>query len=124
MGRGLLSPLNGVTMENEKRKAEILEEVKQWFEENRCWEVEKILSILANPVRFHILCALEKESFSVTELMSLSGGGASNVSQQLKMMSLAGFVTKERQGKQIIYSLRDERIRRIILTLEELFGKS
>ncbi len=110
-------------MENTVRKQEVLDQVKEWFDANKCSEVEKILSIMANPVRFHILCALEKESFSVTELVSLSDSRLSNVSQQLKMMTLAGLITRERQGKQSIYSLADERVRKIIHTLEDLFGQ-
>jgi DNA-binding transcriptional ArsR family regulator len=40
------------------------------------------------------------------------------------MMTLAGYISKERQGKQIIYTLKDGRIRELIHKLEELFGDS
>ncbi len=110
-------------MDSETYKEQILAEVKDRFDRNRCSQVENMLSIMSNPVRFHILCALDKASFSVSELMSLSGSRVSNVSQQLKMMTLAGYISKERQGKQIIYTLSDPRIRHMIRTLEELFGE-
>ena len=80
-----------------------------------------MLSIMSNPVRFHILCALERDSFSVSELVELTGGKLSNVSQQLKMMTLAGYVRKERLGKLSIYTLSDDRIGELIKKLEELF---
>ncbi len=105
-----------------KQKSEIMKSIKERFDEDRCLRVERMLSIMSNPVRFHILCALERESFSVSELVELTGGKLSNVSQQLKMMTLAGYVTKERLGKQSIYTIKDEKIGKLIKKLEELFG--
>ena len=106
----------------DKQKAEIMASIKERFDEDRCSQVERMLSIMSNPVRFHILCALARESFSVSELVELTGGKLSNVSQQLKMMTLAGYIRKERLGKQSIYTLHDERIGELIKKLEELFG--
>ncbi len=105
----------------ESAKTEIIASIKERFDENRCLMVERMLSIMSNPIRFHILCALMRDSFSVTELVELTDSKLSNISQQLKMMSLAGYIVKERRGKQSIYSLQDERVRRLIETLEELF---
>ena len=105
----------------DKRKSEIMKSIKERFDEARCLKVERMLSIMSNPVRFHILCALERDSFSVSELVELTGGKLSNVSQQLKMMTLAGYVRKERLGKQSIYTLSDDRIGELIKKLEELF---
>ncbi|MBL7005881.1 MAG: winged helix-turn-helix transcriptional regulator [Spirochaetia bacterium] len=105
-----------------KQKSEIMKNIKERFDEDRCSRVERMLSIMSNPVRFHILCALERESFSVSELVELTGGKLSNVSQQLKMMTLAGYVAKERLGKQSIYTIKDEKIGKLIKKLEELFG--
>jgi len=102
-------------------KKEIIASIKERFDENRCLMVERMLSIMSNPIRFHILCALMRDSFSVTELVELTDSKLSNISQQLKMMSLAGYIVKERRGKQSIYSLQDDRVRRLIETLEELF---
>lgn len=104
------------------QKSEIMRSIKERFDEERCSQVERMLSIMSNPVRFHILCALARETFSVSELVELTGGKLSNVSQQLKMMTLAGYVNKERLGKQSIYSLRDIRICELIKKLEDLFG--
>ena len=118
----MMRHVQGVGMQNDTPKDEILAQVMEKFDKNQCALVERMLSIMSNPVRFHILCALEKESFSVSELMVLSNSHVSNVSQQLKMMTLAGYISKERQGKQIIYTLKDGRIRELIHKLEELFG--
>ncbi len=117
-------PAGNDSIENDARKGEIMEEIREAFDRNRCSLVEHMLSMMANPIRFHLLCALEKHPFSVSELVELSGSKLSNVSQQLKMMTLAGYVSKERQGKQTIYTLKDERIRKLIFTLEGLFTSS
>ncbi len=106
----------------DEQKSEIMTSIKERFDETRCLQVERMLSIMSNPVRFHILCALARASFSVSELVELTGGKLSNVSQQLKMMTLAGYIVKERLGKQSIYTLRDERIGKLIKKLEELFA--
>ena len=106
----------------DKQKAEIMKSIKEHFDENKCIQVEKMLSIMSNPVRFHILCALVRVPFSVSELVELTEGKLSNVSQQLKMMTLAGYIRKERIGKQSIYTLSDERIRELIEKLEIIFS--
>lgn len=98
-----------------------IETVKARFDENRCALVERMLSTMSSPVRFHILCALAQGPFTVTELVKISDSKLSNVSQQLKMMALAGYVKKERDGKKSIYSLQDDRIRVLIEKLEEIF---
>ncbi len=117
-------PPGNDSRDSDAYKSEIMNEIREVFDRNRCSLVEHMLSMMANPIRFHLLCALEKHPFSVSELVELSGSKLSNVSQQLKMMTLAGYVSKERQGKQTIYSLKDERIRKLLSTLEGLFISS
>jgi len=83
--------------------------------------VEHLLGILANPLRFHILCALTYGAFTVGELVELCGANLSNVSQQLKLMWLGGMVSKEKRGKTVHYALADQRIEKLISVLETLF---
>lgn len=99
----------------------VIETIKARFASIRCSRVEQMINTMANPVRFYILCALSQQPFTVSELVELSSSTLSNVSQQLKMMWVAGYLDKERQGKQIYYQLRDERIAKIISYLETLF---
>jgi len=83
--------------------------------------VEHLLGILANPLRFHILCALTYQPFTVGELVDLCEANLSNVSQQLKLMWLGGMVSKEKQGKTVHYKLADPRIEKLITVFETLF---
>ena len=58
---------------------------------------------------------------SVTELESLLSVRQAAVSQQLARLRFEGLVTPRRDGKVIYYSLADERPRRLIETIFELF---
>ncbi len=100
---------------------ETILELRERFSSSRCELVERMMSIMSNPIRFHILCALNHEPFTVSELVDLTDSQPSNVSQQLKMMTLAGYLDKERRGKQIYYRLIEDKVSRIISLLEELF---
>lgn len=106
---------------SEFENPELIENLKKRFMDKRCTHIEQLMSIMSNPVRFHILCALNFESFTVTDLVELTGAKMSNISQQLKMMTLSGYLIKERRGKQIYYTLVDKRISRLISELEKLF---
>ncbi|MGM0431687.1 MAG: ArsR/SmtB family transcription factor [Spirochaetota bacterium] len=98
-----------------------IEKIQAKFDDERCSRVAQLMSVMSNPVRFHILCALSCDVFTVSELVELTGAGLSNVSQQLKIMTLAGYLVKERRGKQIFYRLQEDRIRILLEQLEQLF---
>lgn len=100
---------------------EIIRVIKSRFQDIRCSRVEHLINMMANPVRFHILCALTEQPFTVSQLVSICEANLSNVSQQLKMMWVAGYVDKERKGKQILYWLKDQRIAALIRNLEKLY---
>ena len=106
---------------DESHRVEVIESIKARFTDIRCSRVMHLINIIANPVRIHILCALTQQPFSVTELVEIADSTLSNVSQQLKMMWMAGYVEKERRGKQIVYRLADQRISELIAFLEGLY---
>jgi ArsR family transcriptional regulator len=84
-----------------------------------CHKVLSTLSLFANKSRFRILCALCEGEFCVSELVeAVCLGKVSNISQQLKMLTLAGLIESSRKNKNIIYRLKDERVRAIVKFLE------
>ncbi len=87
----------------------------------RCTEVIGTLSLLANERRLRILCALNEEDLSVAQIARAVGGRISGVSQQLKMLTLAGHLERRREEKSVIYHLRDPRVRRILHFLKGQF---
>jgi len=90
--------------------------VSEFFRSNQdgCQRVLQMVSLLGNAVRFKLLCALKEGDFCVGELAELVGGKSANVSQQLKLLSLAGYVSSRRDEQNVIYKLEDETVRRAV----------
>jgi len=79
------------------------------------------LKAISHEGRLMILCHLATGEKSVTELEELLSARQAAVSQQLGRLRLEGLVQPRREGKTIYYSLSDERSRRIIGLVYELF---
>ena len=79
------------------------------------------LKAISHEGRLMILCSLANGEKSVTEIERMLSSRQAAVSQQLARLRLEGLVTARRDGKQIFYSLTDDRARRIIEQVYELF---
>ena len=90
----------------------------------RCQAVVGTLSLLANSRRLRILCALADGELSVNEIAAAVKGKISGVSQQLKMLTLAGYLERRRADRSVIYRLTDPRVLRILHFLKEEFPAS
>lgn len=102
-----------------------MEEIKQRFanREDICRSVTDILSLMSNKTRFRILCMLSEGDFCVTEIVdTIQMGKLSNISQQLRILTLAGVLEKTREKQRVIYHLRDRRLATLIETLEKQFA--
>ena len=90
--------------------------IAEYFHANRdrCQKTLELFSMFANETRFKILCILAEHDFCVNDLVEIIDAKHSNVSQQLKMLRLSGYVTKKRDGKSIIYHLENEDVRTAI----------
>jgi len=89
----------------------------------RCEKVLGMFSLFSNEKRFKILCVLSEGDFCVNEIVRLVGGKSSNISQQLKLLSLAGYLEKKREERSIYYHLRDQRIKKVLHFLKREFGQ-
>ncbi len=88
-------------------------------------EAANFLKAISHEGRLMILCHLASGEKSVTELETLLSARQAAVSQQLARLRLEGFVTPRRDGKTIYYSLADDRSRRVIDLVYDLFcGKN
>lgn len=65
----------------------------------------ELFRTLGHPARIRILELLSERDLAVHELLSQIDIEASNLSQQLAVLRLAGLVTQRREGGQVIYSL-------------------
>ena len=86
-------------------------------------EASNFLKAISHEGRLMILCHLASGEKSVTELEELLSARQAAVSQQLSRLRLEGLVTPRRDGKAIYYSLTDDRPRRILELVYELFCK-
>jgi ArsR family transcriptional regulator len=86
-------------------------------------QASNFLKAISHEGRLMILCHLVTGEKSVTELERLLSARQAAVSQQLSRLRLEGLVTPRREGKTIYYSLTDDRPRRILEVVYELFCK-
>lgn len=75
-----------------------------------CRLLADFFSLLANPVRLQILCALQDGRKTVSELADYAGVSLANVSQHLRMMRDRGIVSTVRDGQRVYYTLADIRL--------------
>ena len=79
------------------------------------------LKAISHEGRLMILCHLASGEKSVTELEQLLSARQAAVSQQLTRLRMEGLVTPRRDGKTIYYSLADDRPKKIMEVMYDLF---
>lgn len=82
------------------------------------------LKALSHEGRLMILCHLSTGEKTVTELENLLSSRQAAVSQQLARLRLEGLVSHRREGKAIYYSLADDRAKRMIELVYDIFCNS
>jgi DNA-binding transcriptional ArsR family regulator len=81
----------------------------------------EFLKAMAHETRLLLLCYLAERERSVTELENILSMRQPTVSQQLARLRLDGLVTTRREGKTIYYSIGDEKLRRVIAVIYDIF---
>ena len=79
------------------------------------------LKAISHEGRLMILCHLISGEKSVTELEDLISARQAAVSQQLSRLRLEGLVIPRRDGKTIYYRLTDDKPKRILEVIYDLF---
>ena len=79
------------------------------------------LKAISHEGRLMILCHLATGEKSVTELEELLSARQAAVSQQLSRLRLEGLVIPRREGKAIYYRLADDRPRKVMEVVYDLF---
>ncbi|MEC9198857.1 MAG: metalloregulator ArsR/SmtB family transcription factor [Pseudomonadota bacterium] len=87
----------------------------------RATNASNFLKAISHEGRLMILCHLVSGEKSVTELEELLAARQAAVSQQLSRLRLEGLVVPRRDGKTIYYSLADDRPKRILERVYEVF---
>ena len=89
------------------------------LEDEQIAELAELLRLLGEPTRLRILLACLADPASVGEIAARVDMPRSLVSHHLRMLRASRFLRSARNGKQIIYSPVDDRVRCI---LEDLVG--
>jgi len=84
----------------------------------------RLLKALAHPARVALVRRLAEAPRCVHELVGELGLDQPLVSQHLRVLRSAGVLSGERQGREIVYSLRDDHVAHIVLDAVEHSGES
>ncbi len=95
------------------------EEIDQIAE--KAADAAAFLKAISHEGRLMILCHLVSGEKSVTELEELLSARQAAVSQQLSRLRLEGLVVPRRDGKAIYYRLADERPKKMLECVYDLF---
>lgn len=101
-----------------------IQKIKTNFEgkDETCTKMIDLFSLLSNKIRFRILCLLLDGDYCVTDIVDIIQiGKISNVSQQLKLLTMAGLIESRRDKKQIFYSIKNDKIRDLIAYIKKDF---
>ncbi|CAM3884362.1 MULTISPECIES: ArsR/SmtB family transcription factor [Pseudoalteromonas] len=87
-------------------------------------QAEALLKLMANKNRLMILCALQKQELSVSQLNEMVPLAQSALSQHLASMRKAQIVATRREGATIYYHVKDSRVAVLLESLYQLFCAS
>ena len=88
---------------------------------SRAGEVATLLKTLSHPARLMIVCTLVEGSYSVGELEEKLDLHQPHLSQHLTVLRGSGIVETRRDGKQIFYSLTEEKAAQLVAALYDIF---
>ena len=103
-----------------------LEEIRERFRSNQatCEDLVHLFGLLGNKTRLRILCMLMDGEFCVNDIVeTVQPGKTSNISQQLRILTLAGIVEKRRDQQMILYRLKDRSVEKFLAFLEDTYLK-
>ncbi len=84
----------------------------------------KTFKVFADPTRLRILELLREGEFNVSTIMEKLGLKQSTVSQHLRMLKECGVVTSRKEGREIYYRLKSEKVIKILDEGDELLAST
>lgn len=84
-------------------------------------KASELMKALSHETRLMILCLLNEQEMSVTEIEQIVGVPQATVSQQLARLRLEGFVATRREGRMIYYRIADSEVATIVESLYDVF---
>jgi ArsR family transcriptional regulator len=80
----------------------------------------KLLKALSDPTRFKIVELLSKGEICACKFVSLTKKAQPTVSQHLRILEDAGIIKSRKDGKNVMYSVANERIFDLIKIAKEI----
>lgn len=84
-------------------------------------KVSNIFSCLSSRTRLLIVCFLIDGKKNVSEVIKHIGTTKGNISQHLKLLEDNGIVESEKAGNKVFYSIKDNRVKKIISYVKKLY---
>jgi ArsR family transcriptional regulator len=84
----------------------------------------ELFDLLSQPARIQILLVIREEPACVCHLMAALGMRQASISQHLMALRKAGWVNPQRDGRNIYYSLADQRLVELIQQAAAISGVS
>lgn len=85
-------------------------------------EAAECLRTLAHPHRLRMIQMLLQGDFPVGELAEACGLPSAMASEHLRLMQRCGFLTSEKDGRQVFYRVAEPHLQKILGCIEERFG--
>lgn len=85
-----------------------------------CNKIIPFLKIVSNTTRLKILAILNLGEQRVGDIQNMLGAKQSYISQQLKYLKNAGYLSSRRDGTQIYYSLVDKKFPEILKVFNKI----
>ena len=83
----------------------------------------ELCTAVADPIRITLLYTLAEQSSNVSELTELLALPQSTVSRHLRVLRTSHLVRDQRNGRQVLYSLEDQRIIEALDLLRQVLGE-
>ncbi|MBN2651834.1 MAG: winged helix-turn-helix transcriptional regulator [Spirochaetales bacterium] len=96
---------------------------KQCCDKNKITEASQKLKVCGHPIRLKILCLIEHNNSCVSELWQCLDLPQPVISQHLAVLKDKNIVSSKVDGNKRIYSITDEFIRNIVISLESSLEK-
>ena len=87
-------------------------------------EAAECLRTLAHPHRLRMVQMLLQGEFPVGELAEKCGLPSAMASEHLRLMQRCGFLTSEKNGRQVFYHVAEPHLKQILGCIEARFGVS
>lgn len=90
--------------------------------EEKAKKIAELLKILANENRLMVMCALMESPLTVNEIYTYTPNiTKSALSQHLTYLKTAGILDSKKSGMNVVYSIVDQRVIKLIDTLKEYY---